>query len=178
MKTEIDQLLQEHNKLLIEKNTALTEQISSLKSILTNYSELEQQLENKINDLTNEKQAQQSLILAMKSELSNLEQSNFSNDLQQDLQANLQTQFNIQLEKALNQLDLNKIVKNFLKTELIPIQAQIGNQQIELEQALLKILQFEVPNTLYKNLEMQKQQMNTLENNLENLMTLVKKLDS
>ncbi len=58
MQTEIDQflteqnaLLSQQNSLLAEQNEVLSQQVSSLKNILTTYSEVEQSLKDKINNL-------------------------------------------------------------------------------------------------------------------------------
>ena len=142
MQTEIDQflteqnaLLSQQNSLLAEQNEALSQQVSSLKNILTTYSEVEQSLKDKINNLNSEKEAQQALILAMKVELSKLEQGEFSEQLQQAFQENLRTQLQMQLTTALNQLDLNSIVSDLVKIELKSIQQTLDTQQTDLETA-------------------------------------------
>jgi hypothetical protein len=66
-----------------------------------------------------------------------------------------------QLTRALNQLDLNSIVSDLVKTELKPIQMTIGTQQADIEKALLKILQLKVPET-FTRLREQSEQINTL----------------
>ena len=75
--TEQNALLSQQNSLFAEQNEALSKQVSSLKNILTTYSEVEQSLKDKINNLNSEKEAQQALSLAMKVELSKLEQGEF-----------------------------------------------------------------------------------------------------
>ena len=74
MQTEIDQFLTEQNSLLMqqnnllaEQNKVLSQQIDSLKTILSDYSEVELSLKSKINNLLAEKEAQQALILTLKS---------------------------------------------------------------------------------------------------------------
>jgi hypothetical protein len=131
LKEQNDLLIQQNN-LLTEQNNALNQQVSSLKSILSKYSEVEQSLQNKISNLNTERETQQALILAMKSELSKLEQGNFSEQLQQAFQNNVLMQLQTQLTRALNQLDLNSIVSDLVKTELKPIQSNINTQQTDL----------------------------------------------
>ena len=183
MQTEIDQFLTEQNALLIqqnsllaEQNEALSQQVSSLKNILTTYSEVEQSLKDKINNLNSEKKAQQALILAMKSELSKLEQGNFSEQLQQAFQNNVLMQLQTQLTQALKQLDLNSIVSNLVKTALKPIQSNISSQQADLENALLKISQLKVPDNFYEDLEMQSKQIDMLVQTVERLIELINNL--
>jgi hypothetical protein len=96
----------------------LSQQVNSLKSILTAYSEVEQSLKIQLKQ-------QQAMISAQQAELSKIEQGNFSEQLQQAFQENLKTQLTTQLTRALNQLDLNSIVSNLVKTELKPIQMTI-----------------------------------------------------
>ena len=185
MQTEIDQflteqnaLLSQQNSLLAEQNEVLSQQVSSLKNILTTYSEVEQSLTDKINNLNSEKEAQQALILAMKVELSKLEQGEFSEQLQQAFQENLRIQLQTQLTTALNQLDLNSIVSALVRIELQPIQQTIDTQQTDLETALSTILQLQLPTDFYTDLEMQSKQINTLGETVERLMTLINNLNN
>ena len=185
MQTEIDQflteqnaLLSQQNSLLAEQNEALSQQVSSLKNILTTYSEVEQSLKDKINNLNSEKEAQQALILAMKVELSKLEQGEFSEQLQQAFQENLRTQLQMQLTTALNQLDLNSIVSDLVKIELKSIQQTLDTQQTDLETALSTILQLQLPTDFYTDLETQSKQINTLGETVERLMTLINNLNN
>ena len=185
MQTEIDQflteqnaLLSQQNSLLAEQNEVLSQQVSSLKNILTTYSEVEQSLKDKINNLNSEKEAQQALILAMKVELSKLEQGEFSEQLQQAFQENLRIQLQRQLTTALNQLNLKATVRDLVKIELQPIQQTIDTQQIDLEAALSTILQLQVPTDFYTDLEMQSKQINTLGETVERLMILIKNLNN
>ena len=185
MQTEIDQflteqnaLLSQQNSLLAEQNEVLSQQVSSLKNILTTYSEVEQSLKDKINNLNSEKEAQQALILAMKVELSKLEQGEFSEQLQQAFQENLRIQLQTQLTTALNQLDLNSIVSALVRIELQPIQQTIDTQQTDLETALSTILQLQLPTDFYTDLEMQSKQINTLGETVERLMTLINNLNN
>ena len=185
MQTEIDQflteqnaLLSQQNSLLAEQNEVLSQQVSSLKNILTTYSEVEQSLTDKINNLNSEKEAQQALILAMKVELSKLEQGEFSEQLQQAFQENLRIQLQTQLTTALNQLDLNRIVSALVRIELQPIQQTIDTQQTDLETALSTILQLQLPTDFYTDLEMQSKQINTLGETVERLMTLINNLNN
>ena len=185
MQTEIDQflteqnaLLSQQNSLLAEQNEVLSQQVSSLKNILTTYSEVEQSLTHKINNLNSEKEAQQALILAMKVELSKLEQGEFSEQLQQAFQENLRIQLQRQLTTALNQLNLKATVRDLVKIELQPIQQTIDTQQTDLEAALSIILQLQVPTDFYTDLEMQSKQINTLGETVERLMTLINNLNN
>lgn len=185
MQTEIDQflteqnaLLSQQNSLLAEQNEVLSQQVSSLKNILTTYSEVEQSLKDKINNLNSEKEAQQALILAMKVELSKLEQGEFSEQLQQAFQENLRIQLQRQLTTALNQLNLKATVRDLVKIELQPIQQTIRTQQTDLEAALSIILQLQVPTDFYTDLEMQSKQINTLGETVERLMILIKNLNN
>ena len=59
-------LLMQQNSLLAEQNKVLSQQVDSLKTILTGYSEVEQELQDKISIFQAEKQAQQALISALK----------------------------------------------------------------------------------------------------------------
>ena len=176
--TEQNNLLMQQNSLLAEQNEALSQQVSSLKNILTTYSEVEQSLKDKINNLNSEKEAQQALILAMKVELSKLEQGEFSEQLQQAFQENLRTQLQMQLTTALNQLDLNSIVSDLVKIELKSIQQTLDTQQTDLETALSTILQLQLPTDFYTDLEMQSKQINTLGETVERLMTLINNLNN
>ena len=185
MQTEIDQflteqnaLLSQQNSLLAEQNEVLSQQVSSLKNILTTYSEVEQSLKDKINNLNSEKEAQQALILAMKVELSKLEQGEFSEQLQQAFQENLRIQLQRQLTTALNQLNLKATVRDLVKIELQPIQQTIRTQQTDLEAALSIILQLQLPTDFYTDLEMQSKQINTLGETVERLMTLINNLNN
>ena len=185
MQTEIDQflteqnaLLSQQNSLLAEQNEALSQQVSSLKNILTTYSEVEQSLKDKINNLNSEKEAQQALILAMKVELLKLEQGEFSEQLQQAFQENLRIQLQRQLTTALNQLNLKATVRDLVKIELQPIQQTIRTQQTDLETALSTILQLQLPTDFYTDLEMQSKQINTLGETVERLMTLINNLNN
>lgn len=144
MQTEIDHFLTEQNDLLAEQNRLLSQQVDSLKTILTGYSEVEQELQDKISILQSEKQAQQALISALKGELSKIEQGSFSQDLQQNFQRNLMSQLQTQLTQALNHLNLSNIVNSMVNTEFTPIRQQITAQQTDLEQALLKLSQLKV----------------------------------
>ena len=108
MQSEIDHFLTEQNNLLIQQNSLLAEQnkvlnqqVDSLKTILTGYSEVEQELQGKISILQAEKQAQQDLISALKGELSKIEQGSFSQDLQQNFQLNLMSQLQTQLTQEI-----------------------------------------------------------------------------
>lgn len=184
MQTEIDQFLREQNSLLSqqnnllsEQNEALNQQVSSLKNILITYSELEQSLNNTIKRLNTEKEIQQALISAMKAELSKIEQANFSEELQQAFRNNLKIQLQTQLTIALNQLDLNSVISNLVKTELKPVQMKMDTQQTDLEKALLKILQLKVPSNFYEDLQMQGKQMNMLGETVERLTVLINNLN-
>lgn len=155
MQTEIDQylieqtnLLQQQNSLLAEQNEALSQQVNSLKNIMISYSEVEQSLKNKINTLNLEKEAQHALVIAMKAELSNLEQGEFSEQLQREFQDNLRIQLQMHLTTAFNQLNLKTTVANLVRIELQPVQQTIIEQQSDLRAALSKILQFQPPNLL------------------------------
>lgn len=185
MQTEIDQylieqtnLLQQQNSLLEEQNEALSQQVSSLKNMLTSYNEVEQRLVNKINTLNLEKEAQHALVIAMKAELSNLEQGEFSEQLQREFQANLKLQLQTQLTAAFNQLDLKTTIQDLVKIELKPIQQTINAQQTDLKAALSKILQLQLPNDFYEDLEMQRTQINTLGETVGRLMTLINNLSN
>jgi len=185
MQTEIDQylieqtnLLQQQNSLLAEQNEALSKQVSSLKSILISYNEVEQRLVKKIETLNIEKEAQTALISAMKAELSNLEQGEFSEQLQREFQENLNIQLHRQLTIVLSQLNLKDTVRNLVQSELSPFQQVISKQQIDLEKALSEILQFQPPNDFYEDLEMQSKQINMLGETVERLMTLIKNLSN
>ena len=175
--TEQNSLLMQQNNLLAEQNKALTQQVDSLKTILTGYSEVEQELQDKISILQSEKQAQQALISALKIELSKIEQGNFSEQLQQTFQENLKTQLQTQLARALNQLDLNSAVSDLVKVELKQIQMTIGTQQTDIEKALSKILQLKVPTNFYEDLETQSEQINTLGETVERLIALINNLN-
>ena len=185
MQTEIDLFLKEQNdllsqqiNLLTEQNNALNQQVSSLKNILSKYSEVEQSLQNKISNLNTERETQQALILAMKSELSKLEQGNLSEQLQQAFQNNVLIQLQTQLTQALKQLNLNNIISDLVKAELKPIQSNINTQQTDLEKALLKISQVKVPDNFYKDLEMQSERICMLAKTVEELIKLVKNLNN
>ena len=184
MQSEIDHFLTEQNNLLIQQNSLLAEQnkvlnqqVDSLKTILTGYSEVEQELQDKISILQSEKQAQQALISALKIELSKIEQGSFSEQLQQTFQENLKTQLQTQLARALNQLDLNSAVSDLVKVELKQIQMTIGTQQTDIEKALSKILQLKVPTNFYEDLETQSKQINTLGETVERLIALINNLN-
>jgi len=177
MQTEIDQflaeqnaLLSQQNSLLVEQNSSLNQQVNSLQSILTTYSEVEQSLKIQLKQ-------QQAMISAQQAELSKIEQGNFSEQLQQAFQENLKTQLNQQLTRALNQLDLNSIVSNLVKTELKPIQMTIHSQQVDIEKALSKILQFNAPNNFYEDIEMQSKQINRLGQTVDRLIALIEALN-
>eukprot|EP00160_Parvularia_atlantis_P009417 Unigene18898_Nuclearia_a/m.53873 Unigene18898_Nuclearia_a/g.53873 ORF Unigene18898_Nuclearia_a/g.53873 Unigene18898_Nuclearia_a/m.53873 type:complete len:186 (+) Unigene18898_Nuclearia_a:1958-2515(+) len=183
MQTEIDHFLKEQNDLLIqqnnllaEQNNVLNQQVSSLKSILSKYSEVEQSLQNKISNLNTERETQQALILAMKSELSKLELGSFSEQLQQAFQNNVLMQLQTPLTRALNQLDLNSVVSDLVKTELNPILLNINTQQTDLKNALLKISQVKVPDNFYKDLKMQSKQIDMLVETVEKLVELINNL--
>ena len=190
MQTEIDHFLKEQNdllsqqnclliqqiNLLTEQNNALNQQVSSLKNILSKYSEVEQSLQNKITHLKTENETLQALILAMKSELSKLEQGNFSEQLQQAFQNNVLMQLQTQLTQTLKQLNLNNIISALVKAELKPIQSNINTQQADLENALLKISQVKVPDNFYKDLEMQSKQIDMLVEKVEKLVELINNL--
>ena len=183
MQTEIDLFLKEQNDLLIqqnnllaEQNNVLNQQVSSLKSILSKYSEVEQSLQNKISNLNTERETQQALILAMKSELSKLELGSFSEPLQQAFQNNVLMQLQTQLTQTLKQLNLNNIISDLVKAELKPIQSNINTQQADLENALLKISQVKVPDNFYKDLEMQSKQIDMLVEKVEKLVELINNL--
>ena len=185
MQTEIDLFLKEQNDLLIqqnnllaEQNNVLNQQVSSLKSILSKYSEGEQSLQNKISNLNTERETQQALILAMKSELSKLELGSFSEQLQQAFQNNVLMQLQTPLTRALNQLDLNSIVSDLVKAELNPIQSNINTQQADLENALLKISQLKVPDNFYEDLQMQSEQINTLGKTVKKLIKSINNLNN
>ena len=190
MQTEIDLFLKEQNdllseqndlliqqiNLLTEQNNALNQQVSSLKNILSKYSEVEQSLQNKISNLNTERETQQALILAMKSELSKLELGSFSEQLQQAFQNNVLMQLQTPLTRALNQLDLNSVVSDLVKTELKPILLNINTQQTDLKNALLKISQVKVPDNFYKDLKMQSKQIDMLVETVEILVKLINNL--
>jgi len=183
MQTEIDHFLKEQNdllsqqiNLLTEQNNALNQQVSSLKNILSKYSEVEQSLQNKISNLKRENETQQALISALKLELSKLEQGNLSEQLQQAFQNNVLMQLQTPLTRALNQLDLNSVVSDLVKTELNPILLNINTQQTDLKNALLKISQVKVPDNFYKDLKMQSKQIDMLVETVEKLVELINNL--
>ena len=192
MQTEIDLFLKEQNdllsqqndlliqqiNLLTEQNNALNQQVSSLKNILSKYSEVEQSLQNKISNLNAEIETLQALISALKLELSKLEQGNFSEQLQQAFQNNVLIQLQTPLTRALNQLDLNSIVSDLVKTALKPILLNINTQQTDLKNALLKISQLKIPNNFYKDLEMQSEQIEMLTKMVKELVKLIKNLNN
>ena len=171
--TEQNNLLMQQNSLLAEQNKVLSQQVDSLKTILTGYSEVEQQLQDKISILQSEKQAQQALILALKGELSKIEQGSFSQDLQQNFQRNLISQLQTQLTQALSHLNLN----NMVSTELRPIRQKITAQQTDLEQALLKLSQLKVSTSIDEDLKIQEKRLEQLEITLGNLIILIEKLN-
>lgn len=183
MQTEIDQFLTEQNSLLMQQNSLLAEQnkvlsqqVDSLKTILTEYSEVEQKLQDRISILQSETEERQALILALKIELSKIEQGSFSQDLQQNFQANLTSQLQTQLTQALNQLNLNDIINNLVKTAISPVQKTITEQQTDLEKALLKLSQLKVSQTIDDELETQSKQIKGLETTLGDLITLISNL--
>ena len=185
MQTEIDQFLTEQNSLLMqqnnllaEQNKVLSQQIDSLKTILSDYSEVELSLKSKINNLLAEKEAQQALILTLKAELSKLEQGNFSEQLQQEFQVSLQNQLQTQLIQALNRLNLTDIINNLVETSLAPTQKTITAQQTDLQQALLKLSQLKVSQTIDDDLETHSKQIAKLETTLGDLIALISKLNS
>lgn len=155
MQTEIDQFL-------IEQNSLLTQQINSLQSMLHTYNELEQNLKQEIRQLEIKNQTQEALITAMKNELTKLEQGELSEDLQNSV--------NNQLTTVLNQLNLENTVNKLMQ----PFQKKLNTQQEDIEKALLTILQNK---NFYNDLEMQAQQINTLEDTINNLVVLVKNLN-
>ena len=176
--TEQNSLLMQQNNLLAEQNKALTQQVDSLKTILTGYSEVEQELQDKISILQSEKEAQQALILVLKGELSKIEQGSFSQDLQQNFQANLMSQLQTQLTKALNSLNLSNIVNSMVSTELKPIRQKIIAQQTDLEQALLKLSQLKVSTSIDEDLRTQDKRLEQLETTLGSLISLIKSLNN
>jgi hypothetical protein len=125
-----------------------------------------------------EKETQHALVIAMKAELSNLEQGEFSEQLQREFQDNLRIQLQTHLTTAFNQLDLKTTVGDLVKIELQPIHQTISEQQMDLKEALSKILQFQPPTDFYEDLEMQSKQINTLGETVEGLMTLIKNLNN
>ena len=184
MQTEIDHfltaqkaLLKQQNSTLAEENKALSQQVDSLKSILTGYSKLEQELETKIQNLQLEKATQQALISALKDELSKIEQGSFSQDLQRNFQTNLMSQLQTQLTQALNQLNLNDIINNLVQTAISPVQKTISAQQTDLEKALLKLSQFKISPTIDDELQTQSKRIMGLEIMLGDLITLIEKLN-
>ena len=184
MQSEIDHFLTEQNNLLIQQNSLLAEQnkvlnqqVDSLKTILTGYSEVEQELQGKISILQAEKQAQQDLISALKGELSKIEQGSFSQDLQQNFQLNLMSQLQTQLTQALSHLNLNNIVNSMVSTELRPIRQKITTQQTDLEQALLKLSQLKVSTSIDEDLKTQDKRLQQLETMLGDLITLIERLN-
>ena len=185
MQTEIDHfltaqnnLLMQQNSLLAEQNKVLSQQVDSLKTILTGYSEVEQELQGKISILQAEKQAQQDLISALKGELSKIEQGSFSQDLQQNFQLNLMSQLQTQLTQALSHLNLNNIVNSMVSTELRPIRQKITTQQTDLEQALLKLSQLKVSTSIDEDLRTQDKRLEQLETTLGSLISLIKNLNN
>ena len=184
MQNEIDHfltgqnyLLMQQNSSLLEQNKVLSQQVDSLKTILTCYSEVEQELQDKISILQSEKQAQQALISALKGELSKIEQGSFSQDLQQNFQTNLMSQLQTQLTQALNRLNLNDIINNLVQTAISPVQKTIHAQQTDLEQALLKLSQLKVSQTIDEELETQSKQIRGLKTMLGDLITLIERLN-
>ena len=167
--TEQNDLLSQQNSLLAKQNNVLNQQVSSLKSILNNYSEVELSLKTQLKQ-------QQALISAQQTELSKIKQSNFSEQLQQVFQENLKTQLQMQLTKALNQLDLSHIISRLVQAELKPVQTTINRQQTDLKNALSKILQLQVPNDFYKDLQMQHEQINALGETVQRLIVLIEAL--
>ena len=120
MQSEIDHFLTEQNNLLIQQNSLLAEQnkvlnqqVDSLKTILTGYSEVEQELQGKISILQAEKQAQQDLISALKGELSKIEQGSFSQDLQQNFQLNLMSQLQTPINTSLKPSELKQYCEQY-----------------------------------------------------------------
>ena len=176
MQTEIDHFLTEQNDLLAEQNRLLSQQVDSLKTILTGYSEVEQELQDKISILQSEKQAQQALISALKGELSKIEQGSFSQELQQKFQSNLMSQLQTQLTQALSHLNLSNIVNSMVSTEFTPIRQKITAQQTDLEQALLKLSQLKVSTSIDEDLKTQDKRLQQLETTLGSLISLIKDL--
>ncbi len=176
--TEQNNLLMQQNSLLAEQNKALSQQVDSLKIILTGYSEVEQQLQDKISILQAERQAQQALISALKGELSKIEQGSFSQDLQLNFQRNLMSQLQTQLTQALSDLNLSNIVNSMVSTELRPIRQKITAQQSDLEQALLKLSQLKVSISIDEDLRTQDKRLQQLETMLGSLISLIKNLNN
>ena len=95
MQSEIDHFLTEQNNLLIQQNSLLAEQnkvlnqqVDSLKTILTGYSEVEQELQGKISILQAEKTGTTRLDLGTKRRIIQNRTGQFSQDLQQNFQLN------------------------------------------------------------------------------------------
>ena len=168
----------QQNSLLAEQNKVLSQQVDSLKTILTGYSEVEQELQDKISILQSEKQAQQALISALKGELFKIEQGSFSQDLQQNFQLNLMNQLQKQLTQALNHLNLSNIVNSMVSTEFTPIRQKITAQQTDLEQALLKLSQLKVSTSIDEDLKTQDKRLQQLETTLGSLISLIKSLNN
>jgi len=173
-----NQLIATTKQLIGRTKRSLEPTAQYIKNMLISYTEVEQSLNNKINTLSLEKQAQTALISAMKAELSNLEQGEFSEQLQREFQANLKLQLQMQLTKAFNQLDLKTTLQDLVKIELKPIQQNINAQQMDLKAALSKILQLQPPNDFYEDLEMQSERINTLGETVGRLMKLINNLSN
>ena len=185
MQSEIDHFLTEQNNLLIQQNSLLAEQnkvlnqqVDSLKTILTGYSEVEQELQGKISILQAEKTGTTRLDLGTKRRVSKIEQGSFSQDLQQNFQLNLMSQLQTQLTQALSHLNLNNIVNSMVSTELRPIRQKITTQQTDLEQALLKLSQLKVSTSIDEDLRTQDKRLEQLETTLGSLISLIKSLNN
>lgn len=183
MQTEIDHLLKQQNDLLLRKNRLLeqenmqlSQQINSLKTILSTYNDFEKQLQEKINALESIKASQHALISVLQNEISKIEHGSFSQDLQRTFQNNLANQLQTQLTHALRQLNLHTIVENLVQTAISPLQERINTQQRDLEEATSTILHCMASTDIETDLKTQYEQMLTLETMLGDLNILLNSL--
>lgn len=159
MSTEIDlnlkdqnKLLLEQNKLLKEKNLILTNTITLLKKDLNNNKNIEQYLDKKIED-----------------KIIKLQEIRDLDKLQEFFQEKFTSQLELQLTKALRQSSLNRRVDYFIEEAFIQVQHHLTKQQKDIEQALLKISQWKLPENLEKNLDAQREQVHNLIESLKKM---------
>ncbi len=180
MQTEIDQflteqnaLLSQQNSLLAEQNEVLSQQVKFIKEYFDHLQRSRAEFKGQNQQLELRERSSTSINFGYESRTFKARAGRVFGAITASISRNLRIQLQRQLMTALNQLNLNRTVRDLVKIELQPIQQTIRTQQTDLEAALSIILQLQVPTDFYTDLEMQSKQINTLGETVERLMTLI-----
>jgi ribosome-binding ATPase YchF (GTP1/OBG family) len=152
----------------------LSQQVDSLKTILTGYSEVEQNYRQN-QQLVSGETGTTSLDFSTQSELSKSNRATFR-AITARISSNLKP-ITDAINTSLKSTEFNQHCQQLSANIARPTQ-KITAQQTDLEQALLKLSQLKVSQTIDEDLETQSKQIAKLETTLGDLISLISKLNS